>query len=123
MRATHISLPLLFADWNGTSAFQNVVNQLGLPDRFSMCLTSNNPTMTLGGPSSSSGFTWYDLLCSCLASLPAAPRTPVIQKGYYTVQFEDLLVSGTSLGVSEKVYNSKPGAIVDSGTTLFLIPT
>jgi len=95
------------SDWNGTSAFQNVVNQLGLPDRFSMCLTASNPTLTLGGPSTNSGFTW----------------TPVIQKGYYTVQFEDLLVSGTSLGIDEKVYNSKPGAIVDSGTTLFLIPT
>ncbi len=59
-------LNIIFVDWNGTSAFQNVVNQLGLLDRFSICLT-DQPVLQLGGPTSDDGFTW----------------TPVIQKSYY----------------------------------------
>jgi len=96
----------VISDWNGTSAFQNVVNQLGLPDRFMMCLTPDSPLMQLGGPSSDNGFSW----------------TKVIQKSYYVVQFNDLQVDGKSLGIDPSVYNSDPGAIVDSGTTLFIIP-
>jgi len=94
------------SDWNGTSAFQNVVNQLGLLDRFAMCLT-DSPVLQLGGPTTDDGLTW----------------SSVIQKSYYVVQMNDMQVDGRSLGVSSKYYNQDPGCIVDSGTTLLLVPS
>jgi len=96
------------SDWNGTSAFQNVVNQLGLADRFLMCLIPDVPVMQLGGPSSDDGIQY----------------TPVIQQSYYVVTMESLSVAGTALNVPSSMWNDNaPGCIVDSGTTLMLIPT
>jgi len=96
------------SDWNGTSAFQNVVNQLGLADRFSMCLVPDVPVMQLGGPTSDDGVQY----------------TPVTQMTYYVVTMDTLSINGKALNVPNSIWNSgQPGCIVDSGTTLMLIPT
>lgn len=42
----------------------------------------------------------------------------------YTIAMTDILVDGTSIGVSQQTYNRVPlgGCVVDSGTNTFLLP-
>jgi len=93
------------SDWDGTTAFDNIVQQDGIPNSFSMCLTTSDPVMSLGVDySSDSRFSW----------------TSITQQTYYAVSMEDLQVDGNSLGLSPNAYNN-PLTIVDSGTTLFYV--
>jgi len=48
--------------------------------------------------------------------------TPITKQLWYVVEMDDLLVGSKSIGVSSSVYNSQ-GTIVDSGTTLFYLPS
>jgi len=96
--------------WFGAPAMDSIVGQLGLVNMFSMCLVSGSAVMSIGIDYTSDGqFTWVDMTGST----------------YYPVDMTDLWVGSSSLGYGSSTYNSGPpgnGAIVDSGTTLLLIP-
>jgi len=92
--------------WFGTPVFNEIVSQKAITNTFSMCLQSTSPVMSMGiNYSSTSGFVW----------------TPIVKQQYYNVNLTDFRVGGTSLGYSASTL-STPFGIVDSGTTLILIP-
>jgi len=102
-----LAYPVL-SSWHGEPVFQSIVDQELIYDSFSMCLYDGNAVMTMGVDySSESGFSW----------------TPFTAESYYPVQITDFQFNGQSLNVPLSVYNAAPGCIVDSGTTLFLLPT
>jgi len=101
------------SDWEGTPAFDQIVDQTGIYNSFSMCLenlagvTTDAGYMDLGVDySTDDSFAW----------------TPVVEQLYYSVTVEDFGIDGVSLGYGSTTLSS-PMAIVDSGTTLLLIPT
>jgi len=95
--------------WLGTPAMDSIVGQLGLYNAFSMCLVGGGSgVMSIGiDYSTDNQFTWVNLLGNL----------------YYPVNMTDFAVGSTSLGYGADTYNGGTlGAIVDSGTTLLLIP-
>jgi len=98
------------SSWNGAPVFENVVQQTGINDMFSMCLVDDNAVMSVGVDwSTTSGFEWF----------------PITVEQYYTVSISSVTVGSQSLGATS-LYNSlngSPGTIVDSGTTLLLLPS
>lgn len=104
------------SSWGGQPPFDNLVQQEGIDDVFAMCMTGDNGgVLTLGGidPSLYTGDIEY---------------TP-IEKYFgeyllFTIAMTDILVDGTSIGVSQQTYNRVPlgGCVVDSGTNTFLLP-
>ena len=73
-----------------------------------MCLHNDSKSsMTLGlNGHSNSAISW----------------SPRVGDAYYAVKTEQLLIGGKALNVSPKVINGKYGALVDSGTTLIILP-
>ncbi|MED6266274.1 hypothetical protein CHARACLAT_000395 [Characodon lateralis] len=99
--------------------FNSVVNQLGIPDTFSlqMCGAGLAPSSTVNPPAGSlimggaepalyRGSIWY---------------TPIIQEWYYQVEVLKLEVGEQNLNLDCKEYNTDK-AFVDSGTTLLRLP-
>jgi len=91
------------SSWDGKTVFQNIIASTGLEDIFSMCLTGSEGYMTIGiDYSNYSDFSW----------------TSIIQESYYVIQVN-------SISIGEKQLFSSPlndVSILDSGTTLLLIP-
>jgi hypothetical protein len=90
----------------GVPALDTMVNQLQIPNMFSLCL-GNSPVMTTGVDfTSNTNFKW----------------TNIITRSYYTVEMLDMQVHSKSLGLPSSAYSSQFCAI-DSGTTNILLPT
>lgn len=90
------------SSWNGVPPFERIVEQHGIPNVYSMCLTANGGKLNLGytAPSNTS---W----------------TPVTKREWFVITLTDFQVNGRALGYSPRDYAD---AIVDSGTTLLLLP-
>jgi len=87
--------------WEGDTIFDNMVKTSSMFNGFSMCLTDNYPSMTLGVDySANTQFQW----------------TPILLELFYVVGLNTTFLGSTSLG-------TKVTAIVDSGTTLLVVPT
>jgi hypothetical protein len=69
-----------------------------------MCLGSNGGSLVLGDSFSDASYQW----------------TPVTQQLWFVVGMTDFQIAGQSIGLSPSDYGN---SIVDSGTTLFLLPT
>ncbi|MDP2434370.1 MAG: pepsin-like aspartic protease [archaeon] len=78
-----------------------------IANMFSMCMTDDGGTFGFGGmlPYTSGTVTY----------------TPITKQLFYQVSIADVTVAGTSLGVAP-ISDNTGGAIVDSGTTEFLLP-
>jgi len=88
-----------------TPAIDYLISQENLPNTFSLCVSNDNPIMSIGiDYSTNNNFQW----------------TPIVKQEYYNVNMTDLKVGGVSLDLSWSAYSS-PRAIVDSGTTLMLL--
>lgn len=91
------------------TVFETLVNASKINNQFSICLTSSGGSLTLGGDGGyhTGSFVYAD----------------IIKQNYYTVYLNDVSVNGNSIGVDPKFYNTFPGSIVDSGTTLLILPS
>lgn len=82
--------------------------QQAVPPVVSLCLASDGGSLSFGVPpvlvDPSSSFAY----------------TPVVQQGYYTVAFQALRVGGSVVAAAPALL--PPTAVVDSGTTLLLVP-
>jgi len=91
-----------------TPAIDSLFKQGDVYRGFSLCLSpagSDVPSsMTIGKPQ---------------AATSSFEFTPVVQEEYYNVKITDMQVNGKSIGVAPGVFTP---AIVDSGTTLWLVP-
>eukprot|EP00010_Vexillifera_abyssalis_P004962 CAMPEP_0201556970 /NCGR_PEP_ID=MMETSP0173_2-20130828/58794_1 /ASSEMBLY_ACC=CAM_ASM_000268 /TAXON_ID=218659 /ORGANISM="Vexillifera sp., Strain DIVA3 564/2" /LENGTH=391 /DNA_ID=CAMNT_0047969551 /DNA_START=143 /DNA_END=1318 /DNA_ORIENTATION=+ len=93
---------------NAPTPMDNLVASRQATDVFSMCLTDDGGSMTLGGIGGGyQGQIQY---------------TPIIEPLYYTVFVEDMLLGGESFGLPPSAYNDGD-AIIDSGTTLTYLQT
>jgi cathepsin D len=92
------------SSWGGQSAFWNWASQNNLPLVYSMCLTPSGASMTIG-ENQPSKYQW----------------TPILQNTYMVVAMSDIQVNGKSIS-NGNVFKSTQ-TIVDSGTTLMIIPT
>jgi hypothetical protein len=90
------------SSWGGVPPFERIVQQQGIPNVYSMCLTPSGGKLNLGYTAPSSTL-W----------------TPVIKKEWFVITVHDFSVNGQPLGYSAPHYAD---AIVDSGTTLLLLP-
>jgi len=86
----------------------NLVSQTGMKDLFSVCMTLEGGSLSLGEIPS-------------FVESGAIQYTPIVEEHYYTVYITDILVNTQSLGISQFYYNTG-GAVVDSGTTDLLLP-
>eukprot|EP00029_Vermamoeba_vermiformis_P000028 TRINITY_DN10031_c0_g1_i1.p1 TRINITY_DN10031_c0_g1~~TRINITY_DN10031_c0_g1_i1.p1 ORF type:complete len:394 (+),score=109.31 TRINITY_DN10031_c0_g1_i1:44-1225(+) len=92
------------SSWSGQSAFWNWASQNNLPMVYSMCLTPSGASMTIG-QNQPNQFQW----------------TPILQNTYMVVAMSDIQVNGKSIAKGNVFKNTQ--TIVDSGTTLMIIPT
>jgi len=100
---------LSYNDLSFTSmpVFDNLVSQTGILNTFSMCLIDGAGTLTMGVDySTNANFSW----------------TPIIRQEWYNVNVTGMKVGGTALALNSAAFNN-PVSIVDSGTTLLLVPT
>lgn len=92
------------SSWRGVPVFEKLVTESGISNIFSLCLTGSEGIMTMGiDYSSDSSFVW----------------TPIIEDLWYVVQLNSASLGSTTL------FSSPPpngNAIIDSGTTLMLLP-
>jgi len=95
------------SSWGGNSALDTIISSNNLQNIFSMCLVQSDPSMSIGVD---------------YTNIAGTQWTPIIQQSWYVVTVNDIQVNGNSLGLSSSVYNSNP-SIVDSGTTLFTLPS
>ena len=91
------------------TVFESLVNKGYINNAFSMCFSPTiGGALTLGGDGGyHSGNYQY---------------TPIIKQEFYNIYLDDVTVSGKSIGVSASTYNFLTGTIVDSGTTLLVLP-
>jgi len=93
--------------FSSVPVFDNLVSQAGISNAFSMCLIDGAGTMTMGVDYSTNGnFSW----------------TPIIKQEWYNVNITGMKVGGTALAGNSATYNNGT-SIVDSGTTLLLVPS
>jgi len=94
--------------WGAQSPLIEFMSQNGYYLGFSMCLHNDSgSSLTIGlNAHSNPNIAW-------------APRA---FKAYYSVSLDSISIAGKTLSVSQKVLNGKFGALVDSGTTLIVLP-
>jgi len=96
------------SSWGANSPLIEFMSQNGFYAAFSMCLHNDSgSSLTIGLNAHSN---------------PNIYWSPRVFKAYYSVKLEQVLVGGKALSVSEKIINGKFGALVDSGTTLIILP-
>jgi len=96
------------SSWAADSALTILMKKQGMYKAFGMCLKADGGSLTLGMNANSD---------------PAFQFAPSpSQQLYYTIQLTDMKIGGTSLGISATTLNGEFGALVDSGTTLMIIP-
>jgi len=90
------------SSWYGPPVFDDIVVSTGISNIFSLCLNGNIGEMSMGiDYSNDPNFNW----------------TPIIEEAWYVIQLNSISVGNINLPLpSESV------AIVDSGTTLMLLP-
>jgi hypothetical protein len=90
------------SSWGGVPPFEKIVQQHNIPNVYSMCLNGGGGSLNMGyvAPSSTK---W----------------TPVTKREWFVISVHDFQVNGRALGYSAPEYAD---AIVDSGTTLLLLP-
>jgi len=96
------------SSWAADSAITVLMKKQGMYKAFGMCLKADGGTLTLG------------LNAHSDTAFQFAPSPS--QQLYYTIQLTDMKIGGTSLGISATTLNGQFGALVDSGTTLMIIP-
>eukprot|EP01125_Pyxidicula_operculata_P019143 TRINITY_DN691_c1_g1_i4.p1 TRINITY_DN691_c1_g1~~TRINITY_DN691_c1_g1_i4.p1 ORF type:complete len:407 (+),score=88.80 TRINITY_DN691_c1_g1_i4:2416-3636(+) len=99
------------SSWVSNSPLIDFLNQNNYYEAFGMCLTQNGGSLMLGyNLHSNQNFQWSPL------------QTLQGHNVYYPIHLTDAKIGGQSLGISEKVLNGEFGALVDSGTTLIILP-
>jgi hypothetical protein len=94
--------------WGAKSPLIEFMSQNGYYLGFSMCLHNDSgSSLTIGLNAHSN---------------PNIYWSPRVAQAYYSVKLEQVLVGGKALSVSQKTINGKYGALVDSGTTLIILP-
>jgi len=93
------------SEFQAPTPFRQMVQQLGIYNGFSMCLRDNQrSTITFGD-----------------ALPPNVPATNITNDLYYVVNIDSLSINGKAVhGVSKSDFGT---SIVDSGTTLLILPT
>jgi hypothetical protein len=95
--------------WGGESPLISFMKENNYYLAFSMCLHNDSgSSLTVGIDAHSN---------------PNIAWSPRVFKAYYSVTLESMMVSGQALKVPPKSINGKYGALVDSGTTLIILPT
>jgi len=108
------------SSWGGVSIMDVLFGQNQLADDvFSICLNENDGgILTLGGVESA-----YSTGSFQNTSLVPIPHTND-EYELFAINMTDITLSGTFIGLPAKDYadNSLGGAVVDSGTNIFLVP-
>jgi len=100
------------SSWNSASPIIDWLQQNNLYKSFGMCLSHDGGSLSLGiNEHKNSNVQW----------------TPTVMNNgqllYYPVNLVDLKVNGKSLGMNSSSLNGNYGALVDSGTTLTILPS
>jgi len=94
--------------WGAKSPLIEFMSQNDFYLGFSMCLHNDS------GSSLTIGLNAHDN-----TNIAWSPR---VFKAYYSVGVDSISIAGQALSVSKKILNGKFGALVDSGTTLIILP-
>jgi len=94
------------SSWGDGAVIDHLAFNLKMYDSFSLCLRPDNAIMDIGvNYQTDTSFQW----------------TKIVSQDWFSIEAADFSVNGTSLGLSHGTLNDN-GVIVDSGTTLVILP-